>query len=345
MSTSVRTSSESTDTQPAVSPAVLDRVIGAPRAWRGSDKQATNGLVTLGPAALDELDRVARTLARNDDPLEALDKNAFEMPEASAAMARIRDMVYHGTGFAILDRLPVEGWDERTSKAIVWLMTRQLGVIMEQKRIGTRMYDVRDTGAAIAHGVRRSITNLGQEFHTDGAWLTHTPEAIVLACLRQAATGGSSRVASLATVHNEMRARHPDLLPALYRSFWWDRQAEHPPHEAPCSRHPVFAHGANGLIVRYYDDYIRCGHKLMNEPLAAEAADALDAMREIIESPGHAADFRLQAGQIEFANNHLVAHARTAFKDPHNGGGRHLLRLWIRRTGGIALDAGAAAPT
>lgn len=345
MTASVDGKSATTEKHTAASSLVLDRMIDTPCAWRSGDAQMADGRVTLGQAALDELGRVARRIADTDGAIEDLAPESYEMPEAAKVMRRVCDQVYDGIGFAILDRLPVGDWDERTSKTIVWLMTSHLGAIVEQKLNGTRLYDVRDTGAAVAHGVRRSITNLEQEFHTDGAWLTETPQAIALACLRQAGAGGLSRVASLASVHNDMRARHRDLLPALYRPFWWDRQAEHPAEESSCSRHPVFAKNGQRLIVRYYDDYIRSGHKLMHEPLDAEAADALYAMREIIESPGYALDFRLEAGQIEFANNHLVAHARTAFEDAERGAGRHLLRLWMRRTGSIDLESNRHAST
>jgi hypothetical protein len=153
-----------------------------------------------------------------------------------------------------------------------------------------------------------------------------------------------SRLASLASVHNEMRARHADLLPALYRPLWWDRQAEHPPHDAQCSHHPVFAARGQHLAARYYDDYIRNGHKIMDAPLDAETQDALAAMRSIVEHPELSIEFRLEAGQIAYVNNHLVAHARTAFADAADGAGRHLLRLWMRRTGGIDLESSARLP-
>ena len=87
-----------------------------------------------------------------------------------------------------------------------------------QKQTGTRVYDVRDTGTPMGSCIRRSITNLEQEFHTDGGWLEHTPEFVCLACLRQASAGGASRVASLVTAHNILRARHANLFLATKSS-------------------------------------------------------------------------------------------------------------------------------
>ena len=101
-------------------------------------------------------------------------------------------------------------------------MTSLPGPVVGQKWGGTRIYDVKDIGTAMGHGVHRSITNLSQECHTNGGWLTQTPKIIAMTCLRQ---------------------------------------AEHPKGEPKCSRHPVYAWSGNRRAVRYYDDYIRQGHQ------------------------------------------------------------------------------------
>ncbi len=321
---------------------VLEAEIAAPWAWPGSKPALAEGRVELGPTALEELHAAARELAGRDGPIEALRPEDFALEACAAAMAEVRARIFQGVGFALLDRMPLEDWDERTRKSAAWLLIRLVGPIVNQKWRGTRLYDVRDTGTEMAHGVRRSITNLEQEFHTDGGWLVQAPEVVCLACLRQAEAGGLSRVASLAAAHNRLRAEQPERLARLYRPLWWDRQAEHDPADSPCSRHPVFAWDGARLTVRYYDDYLRNGHRLMDEPLEPADEAALDALRAAVEAPGGWLEFRLEPGQIEFVNNHLLAHARTAFEDG-GAGGRHLLRLWIRRQGGLALEPGAPA--
>ncbi len=320
---------------------MFDRAVGDTFAWRAKDIKPGDWRVTVPEDVLEEWDGLARALSRYEGPIEELTPAAFELSATAELMARVGDRIDRGIGFALLDRLPIERWDEPTSKAIAFLVTSLLGPVVRQKWGGTRVYDVKDTGTEMGHGVRRSITNLGQEFHTDGGWLTQTPEIITMTCLRQAASGGTSRVANLANVHNILRARHGELFPELYRSFWWDRQAEHPKGELKCSRHPVYAWSRNRLAVRYYDDYIRQGHRLMNAPLGRKAAAALDAMQAVLEEPENWIEFRLEPGQIECLNNRLLAHARTAFRDRARVKGRHILRLWVRRTGDIALEPGA----
>src|SRR5256712_9498417 len=103
----------------------------------------------------------------------------------------------------------------------------------------TTLFRSRDTGKALEYGVRRSVTNLELQFHTDAPWLALPPERVGLLCLRPAREGGVSQVVSLATVHNELRRRRPDLLPRLYRPFPWDRQAEHAPADDQVAWPPV----------------------------------------------------------------------------------------------------------
>ena len=135
-----------------------------------------------------------------------------------------------------------------------------------------------------------------------------------------------------------MLDKAPALLARLYEPLWWDRQAEHADGEPPCSRRPIFAAHAGGIEARYYDDYVKQGHRLMQSPLDESTLAALDALRAEIEAPEHCFDFYLRPGQIEFVNNRVIAHARTRFADG-SGQGRHLIRLWVRRAGGTALES------
>lgn len=100
--------------------------------------------------------------------------------------------------------------------------------------------------------------------------------------------------------------------------------------------------------MRYYDDYIRNGYRLMKQDIDPAGLAALDAMRETVESPDNLMSFRLQPGQVICAQNMQIAHGRTGFRDPtvETAGGRLLLRYWLRKQGGIELDgvpAGVAA--
>jgi alpha-ketoglutarate-dependent taurine dioxygenase len=256
----------------------------------------------------------------------------------------VRARLETDTGLAVVDRFPVERYREEENRAIGWLLAAMLGQVVAQKVSGARLYDVRDTGQALGYGVRRSVTNLAQPFHTDGGWLWMPPAFVGLFCLESALEGGLSRFVSLVTAHNELRRHRPDLLARLYRPFPWDRQGEHAPGEPRASSRPVYEYAGGTLASRYYEDYIRNGCTLAGVALDAEGRQALEAMREIVEDPANWVEFRIEKGQLQYLNNRQFAHSRTAFKDGSTSGqGRHMLRLWNRDEGTWHLEGRPAA--
>lgn len=327
---------------PSASPssAVIMRDIDTAHAWRRDTFRAADWTLPVPDACVAELDAVVGRL-RDGGAIatETLTPEPFELSRCAALMRRARQELVDGAGMVVLDRFPVERYEPAEAKAIGWLLAALLGRIVAQKQDGTRLYDVKDSGQALGYGVRRSVTNLGQPFHTDGPWLWQPPAFVGLCCLATALEGGNSRAMSLVTAHNAMRARHPRLLPRLYAPFHWDRQAEHGPGEPTWATHPVFASVGGTLVARYYDDYVVNGHRLASDPLDAEGADALAALREIVDAEEHRIEFRIEAGQLQCLNNRQIAHSRTAFKDATAPGQiRHMLRLWNREEGTPHID-------
>jgi alpha-ketoglutarate-dependent taurine dioxygenase len=308
-----------------------------PLAWTRRRLTNRQWLVPVGPECIAEFEQIARAAREHFSPLADFAAAQFDLPACASAMAQVRAKLLDGPGFAVLDRVPVEQYRCQEGQAIGWVLANLMGRVVAQKRDGTRLYDVRDTGKAIAHGVRRSITNLEQEFHTDGGWLLLPPSFVGLYCLQPAAEGGMSRCASLVTVHHALRA-YPELLDRLHRPFWWDRQAEHAPDDLTYSRAPIYWHANQRVFARYYDDYVRKGHALAGEPLDELGAEALEAVREMIEAEENWMEFLLGPGQFLYVNNRQMAHSRTAFRD--DDAKRHLMRFWNRDEGTPDLEGG-----
>jgi alpha-ketoglutarate-dependent taurine dioxygenase len=275
--------------------------------------------------------------------VDTLDPADFSLRACTAVMASVRAKLETDTGLAVVDRFPVERYSHAENLAIGWLLAAMLGQVVAQKATGTRLYDVKDSGQALGYGVRRSVTNLGQPFHTDGGWLWKAPAFVGLFCLESAMEGGLSRFVSLVTAHHELRRRRPDLLARLYQPFHWDRQGEHAPDAPRVSRQPVFEYEGGTLASRYYEDYIRNGSKLADAELDDEGLQALEAMREIVDDPVNWVEFRIEKGQLQYLNNRQFAHSRTAFQDAGPGQGRHMLRLWNRDEGTWHLEGSPAA--
>jgi len=222
---------------------------------------------------------------------------------------------------------------------VAWALFSCLGRVVDQKLSGTKVYDVQDKAVAFGYGVRRSITNLEQELHTDAAWLAAPPEIIGLFCRIPAEQGGLNRLVSLAGAHDILATQSPAALARLYRPFWWDRQAEHGPAEPKASAQPIYYRDRGQLNARYYDDYIRNGQRLAGEALDPEGESALAAMRAVLERSQRSVELGLEPGQYLLVNNRELAHSRSAFSGP--GGrrsARHYLRLWSRRGGSTRLE-------
>jgi hypothetical protein len=312
------------------------------RAWNRQVRTSGRWLVRVPDACAPEFEQIARVAREHLGALATLDPSQFDLPHCAEVMAQARAKLVNGPGFAVLDRVPVEHYRRHEGQALGWVLANLIGRVVAQKCDGTRLYDVRDTGKALAYGVRRSITNLEQEFHTDGGWLPLPPSFVGLYCLQPAAEGGMSRCASLITVHQALRAR-PALLDRLYQPFCWDRQAEHAADDATYSRAPIYWRGGEQVFARYYDDYVRKGYALAGEPLDELGADALETMRELVEAEGNWIEFLLDRGQFLYINNRQLAHSRTAFRD--DDAKRHLMRFWNRDEGTPDLEGGLGYAT
>jgi alpha-ketoglutarate-dependent taurine dioxygenase len=315
--------------------------IAGPQAWKRDGLKPKDWLMPLPDAAIAELDAAVVRLRRDPRPVESLAPEQFELPTCVDLMNSARRKLDE-TGLAVVDRVPVERYSAAENQAIGWLLARMLGPIVAQTWSGRRLYDVKDTGQKLGYGVRRSVTDLGQPFHTDAGWLWMPPAFVGLFCLESAPAGGLSRFVSLITAHNEMARRYPDLLGRLYRPFAWDRQAEHGPDAPTVARRPVYEHVDGILMARYYEDYVHNGQRLAGEPLDEAGRAALLALRGIVDDPGHWVEFRIERGQLQYINNRQFAHSRTAFKDATDGSQRrHMIRLWNRSEGTTDLEGGA----
>jgi len=315
--------------------------IAGPQTWKRDGLKPKDWLMPLPDAAVAELDALVEGLRREPRPVESLGPEDFALTTCADLMTSARRKLDE-IGLAVIDRVPVERYSVPENQAIGWLLACMLGPVVSQTWGGRRLYDVKDTGQKLGYGVRRSVTDLGQPFHTDAGWLWMPPAYVGLFCLESAPDGGISRFVSLVTAHNEMARRFPDLLPRLYQPFAWDRQAEHAPDAPRVAHRPVYAHDGRGtLMARWYDDYVYNGHKLAGEALDEAGREALLAMRGIVDDPDNWIEFRIERGQFQYINNRQFAHSRTAFQDASDGSRRrHMIRLWNRREGTIELEGG-----
>ena len=312
-------------------------IAATPRAWTRNTIASNDWTVHLPAAAIAELLAVRDEIRRAPVPLFLLDAKDFRLDACRATMDEVRRVTNDGPMFAVLDRLPLDEMTRDEAIALYWLLSSLLARPVAQKLNGQMFYDVMDTGAKLkpGSGIRPTVTNVDLRFHNDNAYNETPPQYVCLLCLHPAREGGISQVMSVATVHDALERRHPELMARLYRPFWYDRHAEHQPGEPTAYAAPMFERGADGgLKARLALSEIHAGYALRGERPDNETAAALDAVQSVFDLPELHVELRFESGQIQYVNNRATGHARTEFVDhPEPERKRHLVRLWLRDGG------------
>jgi alpha-ketoglutarate-dependent taurine dioxygenase len=309
----------------------------APRAWTRDTIAADDWTVHLPAAATAELLAVRDEIRRAPVPLFLLDPKDFKLDACRATMDEVRRVTRDGPMFAVLDRLPLDEMSRDEAIALYWLLSSLLARPVAQKLNGQMFYDVMDTGAKLkpGSGIRPTVTNVDLRFHNDNSYNETPPDYVCLLCLHPAREGGISQVMSVATVHDALERRYPELMPRLYKPFWYDRHAEHQPDEPTSYAAPMFEHAPDGTLkARLALSEIHAGYALRGERPDNETAAALAAVQSVFDLPELHVELTFERGQIQYVNNRATGHARTEFVDhPEPERKRHLIRMWLRDSG------------
>ena len=232
--------------------------------------------------------------------------------------------------------LPAARHDEDDLRRIFWGIGTHLGTARYQNAGGEIIGEVRDEVRAFG-GVRevfrpdldfpassrsKARSNGPLRFHTDRCDVTG------LLCVRPSSSGGISKVVSAVAIHNEILIRRPDLLEVLYGDYYRCRVGEEKGGEATAYPLPVFALERGHFTTQYSRTFVESAPSVPGvPPLSPRQVEALDLLHEVGEALCIQAHF--EPGDMQFLNNHVVYHARSAYEDDETGRDRLLLRLWL----------------
>jgi hypothetical protein len=300
--------------------------VPGPGVWYGRELAARRDWIREFSA--EELSEIEAAVAgARATPPEKLSPASFPLPTLGPALRRILADLLEGRGFVLLRGLPVERMT-REEQAIAYLgMGSWLGAFRSQNAKGHLLGHVKDLGLDIGDPrVRYYQTNRRLEYHTDSV------DIVGLLCLKSAKAGGESYLASSMTVFNEVLARRPDLVPALFEPYPTDRRGEVPEGMRPWFDIPIYHWHAGRLSCIYVRQYIESAQKLFPEArrLTPAQREAMDLIDELCNDPAvHLAmDFR--PGDVQLLHNHQILHSRGDFENwPEPERHRHLLRLWV----------------
>ncbi len=302
-----------------------------PGLWCG-DELAESGayLRRLDGDAIAALDRALRAAKESGHTAPDFARADFPLPELDGLIGDILDELETGRGFSVLRGFPAADYDEADMRMIFWGLGRHLGIPNPQNADGHLLGHVRDLGFDVNDPkVRNYQTTAELRLHNDLC------DVLGLMCLRPAKSGGRSRLASVPAIVNSMMAERPDLLRELFRPMCIDRRGEagRPDEDdRPYYVMPVFNWHAGLISARfppraYYESAQRFEGVA---PLTPAQAEALDLLEETAKRPENSFAYDLEPGDIQFANNYCIFHARTDFEDyPEPERKRHMLRLWL----------------
>jgi hypothetical protein len=307
----------------------IPEVIEDVGAWVGPKIQEEKSWIYyLDSSEVDEIDNALQHLKRNNIEVPfAPDK--FPLPILSERLDQILDDVEDGLGVALIRGLPRDRYSDSDCAKIYWGIASYLGNPVSQNSRGHRLGHVRDEGKSYDDPSARGYqTSEKMDFHTDFLPV----DVLGLFCLRTSKSGGESALISALTIHNEFYKERPDLLKVLYGDFNLDWRDEEPQGEKPYFTIPMFSCAENKTTARitsrqYCESTSRFGAEI---GLRNDQREALNKVQEIANRPELRLSMKFQEGDMQFINNHILMHSRTAFEDfEEPGRKRHLLRTWI----------------
>jgi alpha-ketoglutarate-dependent taurine dioxygenase len=331
---------------------MLRRTIEDPAiAWDPSTIPPGAELHELSGEVLEELYQ-RRHLLQEEIPLTGASVDSSELPELARETAAVRRAgLDAGLGFVILRGLEPAEFSFIEIENVFWRMCNLLGEPFVQKSGDVRFGRVENLGRPPGEPVRYHESGTGGSIHTDSPIMPRVADYVGVLSVRTALQGGRSKFVSIARVHNVLLNHAPGLLEELYQPFYFDRRI--PPGEVndqtpafllePIFRHDAAA-GDRGLRLRWQPEYVWEASRLSGVPPLSERQQlALHLLEGVLED--RAGDItvclNMRPGDIQFLNNHRVAHGRTAFIDPPSPANpaipdpsrrRLLRRVWVHRS-------------
>jgi hypothetical protein len=331
-------------------------------AWKGAQiAQDHRWLKQIPAIVLDEFDAALEKAGQLE--WRKVTRQNFALPGAAAFLDEVREELESGSGMVKMCGLDVSHYSQEQLRRIWYAIGWHLGTPMYQNCRGEVMRDIRDEGMGVgARLYGATVDASGKPFLSSGArtlspgqlrFHTDRCDVVGLLCVRQASEGGVSKLASSATVYNEILQRRPDLHALLCKAIPRSRFGEEAGGEHVAYDLPVFGVRDGKLTSHFSLTYIENAQMLPGVRKLSDAEhEAIQMLLEVAQEVCF--EMRFAPGDMQLLNNHVIYHGRTAFKDDANTGqNRLLMRLWLSVPNSRALpsdhailwgDVGAGRP-
>jgi hypothetical protein len=304
------------------------RLIESPANWKSAELAArTDWIHALSADELAEIEAALKSVRDKKLAFAEVRKEDFPLKLFPKLAARVQDYLENGPGVFMIRGLPAGKYATEDLRMMYWGLGKYLGTAVSQSREGDHIGDVRDLRIPPDSPFFRGYqTAGGGVFHCD------TCDVAALFVLRTAKAGGISLVCSSIAIHNEMVRTHPELAEALYQPMPWSMLEQQRPGEPKWYLQPIFSLHEGHFSCRYVRPHLTQAQKRFPDAprLTANQIAGMDLFDEMVKRPDFQLVTNFQPGDLQFCNNHVAMHARTAFEDfaePERR--RHLLRLWL----------------
>lgn len=268
-----------------------------------------------------------------------LNPDTFPLPSLHNTLRDISRELHSGHGFKVVQGVPVDNYTKEDQIIIYSGLSSHVAPIRGRQ---DSTWDGKNVDVALAHIIDISrnfgLDNVGSPAYTTEKQVFHTDsgDVITLFCLGEAEEGGQSHIANSWFVYNELAAKRPDLIRTSAEPWEVDGYVKSLPvfsisignssfgksgqkstfrpllyHQAATDKHP------ERMIIQYGRRYFT-GHSGLPRssdigPITEAQAEALDALHFLAEK--HAVTLDFHKGDIQFANNLSLFHARAGFRD------------------------------
>jgi hypothetical protein len=295
--------------------------------WRPADVLNDPRLEhSLAPSEIATLARALAQARGQGIPLDDLETGNFPLPGFEPLFEQLLRELETGRGLFLLRGFPVHRHPKEDLRYLYVGLSRHLGTTLAQSRGGDHVGDVRDLNVDVNSPRGRAYTSKQKlTFHADQA------DVVGLLVLRVAKSGGLSMLASALAIRNEIARTRPDLLAVLHQPLCWSWQQQQPPGQPDWYSQPIYTEREGRFSSCYIRTHIVSAQRFEQVPrLSPLQVEAMDLIDRLAHSPELHLATMFQPGDLQFLNNHVILHSRTAFEDHDEPDRqRHLLRIWL----------------
>ncbi|EOA90417.1 hypothetical protein ACJQWK_07660 [Exserohilum turcicum] len=329
---------KATEELPSQLPEGFPRKLKSELVWDGSTiGDQYNFVYEVNAEELEEIEDALKHFKSLGKPLGFVNQDTFPLPKLHSALRNISDEVHNRRGFKVLRGLPFDKHDREDNIIIYAGVSSHVAPIRGRQDY---QYQGKPADVVLAHIKDLSsvvdANKIGAPAYTTDKQVFHTDsgDVIALACLETAAEGGESKLSSSWTVYNELARTRPDLIRTLaepWASENFSGRGDKYTLRPLLHYQPKTESTPERLIIQYarrtFTGYWGLPRSSDVPPITEAQAEALDALHFLAEK--HAVSLGFRKGDVQYANNLSIFHARDGFKNTPEQQ-RHLIRLWLR---------------